>query len=497
MASILALDQGTTSSRCIEFNHLAQSISQAQLPFEQLYPHPGWVEHDPLTIWDTQYKTLQTVLSQALSKNTDIAALGITNQRETTLIWDRATSQPVYNAIVWQDRRTADYCKQLISQGYEALVTEKTGLLLDPYFSATKIGWILNHIDGVRQKAEQGQLAFGTIDTWLIWNLTQGKLHITDVTNASRTLLFNIDSLQWDTDLLELFNIPVSLLPEVKSSSEHYGVTNHPALEPDIPICGIAGDQQAALFGQQCWTPGMTKCTYGTGSFLVMNSGNTRTVSKHRLLSTIAWQIDNTTTYALEGSVFTSGALIQWLRDGLNLFKDASDSEALANSVDDNGGVVIVPALTGLGAPYWDPNACGAIFGLSRGTTSAHLCRAALESICLQVDDILSTMRQDADISINELRIDGGAVSNNLLVQLQADISSLTISRPTVLESTALGAAYLAGLASGIWTQQQLSELWLENRRFYCQQPSEQMNHLKSTWHKAVNRSLNWSDDQI
>ena len=493
MKYILAIDQGTTSSRCIVYDQQANPVAMAQQEFQQIFPQPGWVEHDAEEIWQTQVTVFRQVMSQLQLHPSDIAGIGITNQRETTVIWERSTGKPIYNAIVWQDRRTAEKCAQLIETGLEEMVRAKTGLLIDAYFSATKIDWILDHVDGARTKAERGELAFGTIDSWLIWNLSNGELHITDVTNAARTMLYNIDQLQWDDELLELLDIPASMLPEVKSSSECYGVTRHPDVGEGIAIAGIAGDQQAALFGQQCIEAGMAKCTYGTGAFLVMNTGTRKVVSNNRLLTTIAWKIDDQVVYALEGSVFTCGSLIQWLRDGLNFFDHASDCEALAESVDDNGGVVVVPALTGLGAPHWDPHARGSIFGLTRGATRAHITRAALESICFQVNDLLLTMCADTGESISELRIDGGAAANNLLVQFQADISAIKVVRPKNLESTALGAAFLAGIATGFWNLDEIKGKWKIDREFLGAMPSEKSETLKRQWLKAVQQTKNWA----
>lgn len=494
MKYILAIDQGTSSSRCILYNQETQPVAVSQREFSQHYPQPGWVEHDAEEIWQSQVDVFQQVLKKQNLNPSDIAGIGITNQRETTVLWDRKTGKPIYNAIVWQDRRTAGECTQLKNTGYEPLIQAKTGLLLDAYFSATKIGWMLDNIEGARAKAERGELAFGTIDSWLVWNLTQGELHITDVTNASRTLLYNIEELRWDEDLLSLFDIPPSLLPIVKTSSEIYGLTQHPEIGAGIPIASIAGDQQAALFGQLCTQPGMAKCTYGTGCFLNMNTGNKRIISKHRLLTTIAWQIGDEVTYSLEGSVFMGGAVMQWLRDGLMVFKQASDSEALANSVSDNGGVYFVPALTGLGAPHWDPHARGAIFGISRGTTHAHLARAALESIAFQVDELLQTMALDCGEPITKLRIDGGAANNNLMVQFQADISNINIARPDNLETTALGAAYLAGIAVGFWKLEELNQSWRINQTFMPNLPTDQVNSLRHYWQKAVNRAKSWAE---
>lgn len=494
MTYILAIDQGTSSSRCILYDRQAKPVAIAQQEFTQYFPQPGWVEHDPEEIWKTQADVFKQVMRQLQLKPDDIAGIGITNQRETTVVWERRTGKPIYNAIVWQDRRTADECKRLKETGLETIINAKTGLLIDAYFSATKIRWILDHVDGAKEQANRGELAFGTIDSWLIWNLTDGELHITDVSNAARTLLYNIETLEWDKELLELFDIPASLLPVVKSSSEIYGNTRHADLGAGIPIAAIAGDQQAGLFGQLCITEGMAKCTYGTGSFLMMNTGSKRAVSQHGLLTTIAWQIGNEVTYALEGSVFVGGAVIQWLRDGLMLFPQSADSEKLAESVSDNGGVYFVPALTGLGAPHWDPHARGAIFGITRGTSSAHLTRAALESICFQVDDLLQIIAADSGMPVSQLRIDGGAAANNLLVQFQADISAIDIVRPAHLETTALGAAYLAGIAVGLWTTRELNEKWRIDRLFHGTLQAEQIESLKQHWLKAVERAKNWAE---
>ncbi|WP_428353112.1 glycerol kinase GlpK [Methyloprofundus sp.] len=494
MKYIIAIDQGTTSSRCIVYDQQANPIAVAQQEFQQIFPQPGWVEHDAEEIWQTQAAVFRQVLAQQHLNPQDIAGIGITNQRETTVIWERSTGKPIYNAIVWQDRRTANKCAQLKETGVEAMIKAKTGLLIDAYFSASKICWILDHVDGARDKAARGELAFGTIDSWLVWNLSNGELHITDVTNASRTLLFDIDRLQWDDELLQLFNIPASLLPEVKSSSECYGVTRHPDVGTGIPIAAIAGDQQAALFGQQCFKEGMAKCTYGTGSFLIMNTGSRKVASDNQLLTTIAWKIDDQVVYALEGSVFTSGAVIQWLRDGLHLFENAAECETLAASVADNGGVVFVPALTGLAAPHWDPHTRGSIFGITRGTTSGHITRAALEGICFQVDELLSTMNADTGVPISELRIDGGATANNLLIQFQADISAIHIIRPSNLETTALGAAYLAGIATGFWTLAEICQKGKIEREFHGTIASEEIEILKRKWLKAIDRSMHWAD---
>jgi glycerol kinase len=494
MAYILAIDQGTSSSRAIIYDRHAKPVALAQLPFRQYYPQPGWVEHDAQEIWQTQSLVCKQALAQLQLKPETITAIGITNQRETTVIWDRRSGTPIYNAIVWQDRRTADICRRLKDQGLEAMIQAKTGLVIDAYFSATKIQWLLDHVDGARNKAERGELAFGTIDSWLAWNLSGGQLHITDVSNASRTLLYNIDKRAWDKDLLALFNIPEALLPTVKASSEIYGYTQNKDLDSGIAIAAIAGDQQAALFGQLCTEPGMTKCTYGTGSFLMMNTGANRIDSRQGLLTTVAWQIGEDFSYALEGSVFIGGAVIQWLRDGLGLFSQAQDSEKLAANAPDNGGVFFVPALTGLGAPHWDPHARGAIFGLTRGTTSAHITRAALESICFQVDELLQILSNESGITLTQLRIDGGAAANDLLLQIQANLSTLTVIRPGNLETTALGAAYLAGLATGFWTFDSLKAHWQIERAVQpAMQPQERIA-LKKQWLKAVERSKHWLD---
>ena len=492
MSYILAIDQGTSSSRCILYDKDGQLIAVAQQEFQQIYPKPGWVEHDAEEIWRSQTDVFNRVLQEKGLQPADIAAIGITNQRETTVIWDRSTGKPIHNAIVWQDRRTSGECSRLKVEGKEPLIQAKTGLLLDAYFSATKIKWLLDNVDGARGKAERGELAFGTIDTWLAWNLSQGELHITDVSNASRTMVYNIEELHWDEELLALFDIPASILPAVKTSSQIYGLTRNPEIGLGIPIAAIAGDQQAALFGQLCHHPGMAKCTYGTGSFLMMNTGDKQAVSKHRLLSTIAWQIGDEVSYALEGSVFMGGAVMQWLRDGMLVFKQAADSEGLAASVGDNGGVYFVPALTGLGAPHWDSNARGAIFGITRGTTQAHLTRAALESVAFQVDELLHTMALDCGATITQLRIDGGAAKNNLMVQFQSDISHVEVIRPVNLETTALGAAYLAGLAVGYWTREELNQAWRIDRTFTPEMPPEKFGAMKRQWQKAVDRAKNW-----
>jgi glycerol kinase len=490
---ILALDQGTTSSRAIIFNHQGKVIALSQKEFKQFYPKTGWVEHDPAEIWSSQASVTTEALAKARLSAADIAAIGITNQRETTIVWEKATGKPVYNAIVWQDRRTASICDALQAKGYAEKIREKTGLVIDAYFSATKIQWILDNVEGARAKAEKGELAFGTVDSWLVWQFTNGKKHLTEISNASRTLLFNIHTLEWDKELLEIFNIPASMLPEVKSSSEIYGHTESNALQANIPIAGIAGDQQAALFGQMCTEKGMVKNTYGTGCFMVLNTGEEVKTSQNNLLSTIAWQINGKTTYALEGSVFVGGAIIQWLRDGLGIIKTASESQAMAESVEDNGGIYFVPALTGLGAPHWDPYARGAIMGITRGTTAAHIVRAALESIGFQVKDVLNAMIADTGITPKELRVDGGAVANDLMMQFQADIFGFEVTRPQILETTALGAAYLAGLAIGYWENiEELKEQWHIDKVFTPKLDKEKVDELQHNWEKALDRAKGW-----
>lgn len=494
MNYIMAIDQGTSSSRCIIYDRRAHPVAMAQQPLKSCYPEPGWVEQDAEDIWRTQAETIRLALSQRQLQASDLIAVGITNQRETVVVWDRLTGKPIHNAIVWQDRRTAEECRRLQEAGLEPMIRAKTGLLIDPYFSATKIRWILDHVEGAREKAGRGELACGTVDSWLVWNLTGGALHITDVSNAARTLLYNIESRQWDEELLNLFEIPSSLLPEVKSTAEIYGTTAHPGIGSGIPIAAVAGDQQAALFGQMCLDPGMAKCTYGTGSFLMMNTGPERRASKHRLLTTIAWQIGDEVAYALEGSVFTGGSVIQWLRDGLRLFDRTADCEALAGSVPDSGGVVFVPALNGLGAPHWDPRARGSLFGITGGTTGAHIARAAIESICFQVNDLLNALSEDGGRPVRQLRIDGGAATNNLLAQFQADISSLEVVRPQTLESTALGAACLAGIAVGLWNLEELRKQWAIDRTFHGAMPPEEIDRRTRRWLKAVERAKNWAD---
>ena len=493
---ILALDQGTTSSRAILFNRAGQVVSTAQKEFAQIYPHPGWVEHDPLEIWSTQAGVAAEATTRAGLNGASIAAIGITNQRETTIVWDRRDGRPLYNAIVWQDRRTAGYCDQLKAAGHEAMIREKTGLLVDSYFSATKIKWILDNVAGAAGLASAGHLAFGTVDSWLIWNFTRGELHVTDVSNASRSLLFNIHTLDWDEQLLALFGIPRSMLPQVRSSSEIYGHTKTTVFASRIPIAGIAGDQQAALFGQMCTRPGMVKNTYGTGCFMMMNTGTAPIVSSNHLLTTIAWQLDGQVNYALEGSIFIGGAVVQWLRDGLGLIRQSRDVEALARSVPDSDGVYLVPAFAGLGAPHWNPHARGSLFGATRGTKAAHLARAALDSIAYQTMDVLKAMQADAGIDIAELRVDGGATANDLLMQFQADLLGVDVIRPKITETTALGAAYLAGLGCGYWSGlDEIQQQWQQDARFSARQAPEQVAQLIRGWQRAVNAAKAWADN--
>ena len=484
---ILALDQGTTSSRAIIVDQSGQIKAIAQKEFQQLFPASGWVEHDPIEIWSSQRAVVAEAMAKINIQNKDIAAIGITNQRETTIIWDRKTGKPIYNAIVWQDRRTSATCDALRKAGHSDLVQSKTGLVIDAYFSGTKIKWILDNVPGARARAEAGELAFGTVDSWLIWNLTRGKLHITDVTNASRTMFYNIHTLAWDDELLKILDIPKPLLPEVKSSSEVYGESRW-----GIPIAGVAGDQQAGLYGQMAIDAGMIKNTYGTGCFVMANTGKTPVVSKNNLLTTIAWQINGETTYALEGSIFIGGAVVQWLRDGLEFFRDASEIEQLARSVNDNGGVFLVPAFTGLGAPHWNQNARGLIAGITRGTTKGHMARAALEAICYQSKDVMMAMQGDARIPIRELRVDGGASVNDALMQFQSDILNIDVVRPRSHESTALGAAYLAGLAVGFWDMDTLKSRWVEDRTFHPQMEAEDRERKYARWLKAVDLSKDW-----
>ena len=489
---ILAFDAGTTSSRAIVFNKKGEILSVAQKEFPQIFPQSGWVEHNPNEIWASQAAVAAEAISKIGINGTNIAAIGITNQRETTIVWDRKTGEPVYNAIVWQDRRTAEYCDKLKNEGMIPYVREKTGLMIDAYFSATKVKWILDNVEGARAKAEKGELAFGTVDTWLIWQLTRGEKHVTDVSNASRTMLFNIIDLKWDEDLLKLFDIPMSMMPHVASSSEVYGETKTTIFASKVPIAGIAGDQQSALFGQMCVESGMVKNTYGTGCFILMNTGDKPVFSKNNLVTTVGWQINGKTTYALEGSIFVGGAIVQWLRDGLKIISSSSEIEALALQVPDNGDVYFVPALTGLGAPYWDQYARGAIVGLSRGTTGAHIARAALEGIAYQTMDVVNAMVVDAGVGLKELRVDGGAANNNLLMQFQADVLGETVIRPKITETTALGAAYLAGLAVGYWgSLEEVSKQWQVDKEFAPDTKAD-MQMLKKKWADAVHRSQNW-----
>lgn len=491
---ILSLDQGTTSSRAIIFDKKGNVISVAQKEFKQIFPQSGWVEHDALEIWSSQAGVAAEATVKANINGKNLAAIGITNQRETVVVWNKNTGKPVYNAIVWQDRRTAEYCDELKQAGKESLIRDKTGLIIDAYFSATKVRWILDNVPGARELAESGELICGTIDTWLIWNFTKGELHVTDVTNASRTLLFNIHSLSWDEELLELFNIPKSMLPTVKQSSEVYGETKSTLFAHPVRIAGIAGDQQAALFGQMCTKPGMVKNTYGTGCFLLMNIGNEAKLSKNNLLTTVAWKINGETTYALEGSIFIAGAVVQWLRDGLGIIKTAADIENLATQVPDTGGVYFVPAFAGLGAPYWDSNARGTIVGLSRGTTSSHLARAAIESIAYQTADVLKAMEGDAGVKIKELRVDGGATANNILMQFQSDLLGCKVIKPKIVETTALGAAYLAGLAVGFWKDvNEIQQLWEIDQDFEPASPSPEQEKGFKEWKRAVDATLAWS----
>ena len=488
---ILALDQGTSSSRAIVFDRHGQTKAVSQKEFTQIFPKPGWVEHNPMEIWSSQAAVIAEAITSIDINGLNIAAIGITNQRETTIVWDAETGTPVYNAIVWQDRRTSEYCDSLKKDGRTDLIRSKTGLIIDAYFSATKVRWILENVPGARQKAEEGKLRFGTVDTWLIWMLTRGETHVTDVSNASRTMLFNIHTLQWDKELLELFDIPESMLPEVKSSSEVYGYTKTTLFAHEVPIAGIAGDQQAALFGQMCTEPGSVKNTYGTGCFLLMNSGERPIMSSNNLLTTVAWKIGDTVNYALEGSIFVAGSVVQWLRDGLGIIKSSSEVEELAASVPDNGGVYYVPALTGLGAPHWDQYAKGSIYGISRGTTAAHIARAALEGIAFQTMDIVNAMQKDAGVTLKELKVDGGASRNNLLMQFQADILETSVIRPTVTETTALGAAYLAGLAVGYWESlDHIKSQWGVEKEFKPSAAAEDVAALKEGWADAIRRTL-------
>lgn len=493
---ILAFDQGTTSSRALLFDRDGHVVATAQKEFRQIYPHPGWVEHDPREIWSTQAGVAAEALTHAGVGGNDIAAIGITNQRETTVVWDRRTGEPVYNAIVWQDRRTADFCDALRAQGKEDLVSSRTGLRIDSYFSGTKIRWILDNVEGAREAADAGHLAFGTVDSWLVWHLTGGKLHVTDVSNASRTMLFNIHTLAWDDELLTLLGVPRSMLPEVRSSSEVFGHTATPLFSMPVPIAGIAGDQQAALFGQMCLSPGMVKNTYGTGCFMVMNTGRQPQASRHNLLTTVAWKIGDRVDYALEGSIFIGGAVVQWLRDGLGIIRHSRDVEALATSVPDADGVVLVPAFAGLGAPHWQPHARGTLFGATRGTTAAHVARAALDSIAFQTLDVLRAMEADAGLHVSELRVDGGAAANDLLMQWQADLLGADVVRPKVIETTAAGAAYLAGLAVGFWPDiDTLQRQWQLQRRFSRKLSESDVTRAVSGWQRAVRAAKVWAEE--
>ena len=495
MAIILALDQGTTSSRAIAFDAAGTPLATAQREFTQHYPNAGWVEHDAREIWHTQREVAVEAIDAAAVDVADVSAIGITNQRETTVLWDRRTGEPVHNAIVWQDRRTSDFCDRLRADGHMGTIQAKTGLVIDAYFSASKLRWLLDHVPEARGRAERGELAFGTIDTWLLWNLTGGRVHATDVTNASRTMLYNIHEGRWDDDLLALIDIPPSVLPEVRPSSQVYAETDSAVLGRSIPVAGIAGDQQAALFGQACFERGQAKNTYGTGCFMLMNVGEQPIQSKNQLLTTIAWQVEARPDYALEGSVFIGGAVVQWLRDGLGIVQSAEQIESLAASVSDTGGVYLVPAFAGLGAPHWDQYARGTITGITRGTTAAHLARAALEGIAFQVADVLEVMQRDSGIAIRELRADGGAAANNLMLQFQADILGVPVSRPRVTETTALGAAYLAGLAVGFWSgREQIAAHREVDRTFEPQMPADVAAHRRARWAEALQRARDWEE---
>jgi glycerol kinase len=489
---VLALDQGTTSSRALLFDQQGELRSVSQQEFDQIFPQPGWVEHNPHQIAYSQIAVALEALAQAGAHAADVAAIGIANQRETAIVWNRESGEPIHNAIVWQDRRTADFCEQLRGEGHSPLIQQRTGLLIDSYFSASKITWILDHVPGARSLAEAGKLAFGTVDSWLVWKLTSGRVHATDASNASRTMLFNIHTGEWDRELLDLFRVPASMMPAVRSSSEIYGEVSGLKELGGIPLAGIAGDQQAALFGQRCIKPGLTKNTYGTGCFMLQNTGRRAVPSANRLVTTVAWRIGDATEYALEGSVFVGGAVVQWLRDGLGLIRSSKEVEALAQSVPDNGGVYFVPAFVGLGAPHWDSYARGSIFGLTRGSTAGHLARAAVESIAYQVADLLDAMRRDSGDVVSELRVDGGAAANDALMQFQSDILQVPVVRPTVTETTALGAAYLAGLAVGFWKPGFDTALKSNDRRFEPRMPASQARALRDRWNEAVSRSKNW-----
>ena len=491
---ILALDQGTTSSRALVIDREGKVCSVAQKEFGQIFPQSGWVEHDPNEIWSSQASVAAEAIAKMNIDGRQIAAIGITNQRETAIVWDRQTGETVGNAIVWQDRRTAEFCDELKKKGHVEKIKRKTGLVLDAYFSATKVRWMLDNVDGARERAHKGELAFGTVDSWLVWKLTGGSVHATDISNASRTLLFNIHDQKWDEELCELFGVPMSMLGEVKSCSEEFGITETAFLGSKIPISGVAGDQQAAMFGQMCTEEGMIKNTYGTGCFIMMNTGEKAMASKNNLLTTVAWKLGDRVTYALEGSVFIAGAVVQWLRDGLGLIAESEQVEALANSVEDNGGVYMVPAFAGLGAPYWDQYARGAIFGITRGTTDGHIARASLESIAFQTKDVLDAMADDAGIAITELRVDGGASINDSLMEFQAGLTQVKVIRPKVLETTAMGAAFFAGLAVGYWDDlEEIREIWKKDAEFESHIPSETRDELLKNWHKAVDRVRDWA----
>jgi glycerol kinase len=492
---VIAFDQGTTSSRAIVFDRMGSMVAVAQKEFRQLFPQPGWVEHDATEIWSTQLGVAAEAITKAGIAVKDIAAIGITNQRETTVAWDRKTGKPVYHAIVWQDRRTAKYCDELKANGSDKVIQQKTGLVVDAYFSATKLKWILENTPGAKQKAEEGKLAFGTIDTWLLWNLTQGQVHATDASNASRTMLFNIHTMDWDDELLKLFGIPRLILPFVRSSSEVYGITQKVLTASNIPIAGIAGDQQAALFGQMCTQPGMVKNTYGTGCFMLMNTGEKPVNSTQNLLTTVAWKINERTQYALEGSVFIAGAVVQWLRDGLGVIKTSKEVEKLVRDIKDSDGVYMVPAFAGLGAPHWNQHARGIIVGLTRGTSASHIARAALDSIAYQVTDVLHAMETDSGIAIKELRVDGGATANDLLMQFQSDILNVTVVRPRITETTALGAAYLAGLAVGFWkNMEEIQQQWQIEKSFHSGMIESDRSQLLSGWQRAVRTAKAWAE---
>jgi len=493
MPHILALDQGTTSSRAILFDESSRIVATAQKEFEQIYPKPGWVEHDPEEIWSTQAGVATEALSRARLRPRDVAAIGVTNQRETVVLWDRVSGEPVHNAVVWQDRRTAGMCDRLKEQGASETIRRKTGLEIDAYFSATKIAWLLDNVEGLRPRAEAGDIAFGTIDSWLLWRLSDQRIHVTDVSNACRTLLYDIHSLDWDADLLELFDIPRSMMPEVRPSSGVFGECAGEGLA-GVALAGVLGDQQAALAGQACFKEGMTKNTYGTGCFALINTGERPIESTHRLLTTIAWQIGDRLEYAIEGGVFVGGAVVQWLRDGLKIIRSAPEVEDLANSVEDNGGVYLVPAFAGLGAPHWDPYARGAIVGLTRGSTSGHIARAALEGICFEIADLLEAIQRDADRTIDELRVDGGAAANDTMIQLQADLLQIPMVRPKVIETTALGAAYMAGLATGVWKDtDDVAGRWSVDRRFEPKISKDEADFKRSRWADAVERAKDWA----